>query len=98
MELKKQKIYKTVFDIACMELLKSDCEAQFTNAGVTYEKGQDKFIADIPYFDETITLKIPECSPENSPNPLFPEQNHFGTGIKGGIGGDFDSNHRRCQG
>lgn len=49
-----------------MELLKSDCETQFTNAGVTYEKRQDKFVVDIPYFDETITLKIPEFSFKSS--------------------------------
>lgn len=38
----------------------SNCEAQFINAGVAYEKIQDQFSVDVPYFDEIITLKIPE--------------------------------------
>jgi hypothetical protein len=58
--LKKQKIYKKVFEIACKTLLDSDCEARFVNAGVTYEKIQDHYSVDVSYFDEIITLKIPE--------------------------------------
>lgn len=60
LELKKQKIYKKVFDIACRTLLNSNCEAQFINAGVACEKIQDQYSVDVPYFDEIITLKLPE--------------------------------------
>jgi hypothetical protein len=60
LDLKKQKIYKKVFEIARGTLLNSNCEAQFINAGVAYEKIQDQYSVDILYFDEMITLKIPE--------------------------------------
>ncbi|MCX5812976.1 MAG: DUF3786 domain-containing protein [Proteobacteria bacterium] len=40
--------------------MNSNCEARFINAGVTYESIQDQYSVDVPYFDEMITLEIPE--------------------------------------
>jgi hypothetical protein len=62
LELRKQKIYKNVYEIACKELLNSDCEAQFMNAGIAYEKLPGGFTVEVPYFDEVIALKVPEFS------------------------------------
>ncbi len=67
MDLKKQKIYKKVFELACNDLLTSNRkEQQFTNAGVVYKKEQERYNIEIPYFDETITLKLPELSFKSS--------------------------------
>jgi hypothetical protein len=60
LDLKKQKIYKKVLEIACKTLLDSDCEARFVNAGIVYEKMQDQYSVDVPFFDEIITFTMPE--------------------------------------
>ena len=42
--------------------MNSDCETRFVNAGVTYEKRQDKYSVIVPYFNEIITFNTPEFS------------------------------------
>ena len=66
MELRKQKIYKSVYEMACKELLRSDREAQFANAGIVFETRQKGYRVDVPYFDETISLELPEFSFKSS--------------------------------
>jgi hypothetical protein len=61
MELKKQKVYKKVFDLACERLIHSDVEKQLGNAGLRFEiRGKELFV-EIPFFDESITLLLPGC-------------------------------------
>ncbi len=59
MELKKQKVYKTVFELACDDLVNSDYEDKCARAGLrcTTPQGQAPLIA-VPYFDETITMDL----------------------------------------
>ncbi len=62
MELRKQKTYKGVYDLACRTLLGSDVEAQLVRAGVPYGRTERGLVASIPFFDETVTLSIPGFS------------------------------------
>jgi len=62
MELQKQKTYKTVFEIACDDFIHSDYEAKCLDAGIKCVKGPQGAIAQVPYFDESITLDLPQCS------------------------------------
>jgi hypothetical protein len=40
--------------------LDSDCKTSFINAGVEYGDLKDQCTVDVQYFDETITLKVPD--------------------------------------
>ena len=64
MELKKQKIYKTVYEIARDELLNSDYEQKCSNAGVKCTEMASEAtgtpVIEIPYFDEIIGIQIPQ--------------------------------------
>ncbi len=62
LKLEKQKAYKTAYDIACDQLLHSDMEVQFHNAGLRYSAQEEKYTVEIPFFDEIITLKVPQCT------------------------------------
>jgi hypothetical protein len=66
LELRKQKIYKNVYEMACKELLGSDREAQFAHAAVAFETRQKGYRVDVPYFDEIISLELPEFSFKSS--------------------------------
>jgi hypothetical protein len=66
LELRKQKIYKNVYEMACEELLGSDHETQFANAGVISETRQKGYRVDVPYFDEIISLELPGFSFKSS--------------------------------
>ncbi len=65
-ELRKQKIYKSVYEMACEGLLEADRERQFVNAGIAYEKQATSYRAVVPYFDEAITLEVPGFSFKSS--------------------------------
>ncbi len=60
--LEKQKTYKKVFDLACEELRASDIEDRLRKARVEYRADQGKFLAECPFFDETIQVEIPGCT------------------------------------
>ncbi|MCX5799143.1 MAG: DUF3786 domain-containing protein [Proteobacteria bacterium] len=62
LELKKQKVYKKVFENACNALLSSHIEKQLHNAALDYEREENRYTVAIPYFDEVITFKVPELS------------------------------------
>ncbi len=62
MDLKKQKTYKKVYEIACKTLIDSDYESQFINAGVIYNKMSDQYSIDVKFFNEIIKISIPEFS------------------------------------
>lgn len=62
MELKKQKTYKSVFDMALRELSYADVRTQLGKSRVGYAGEGDRFIAKIPFFDEAITLEMPGFS------------------------------------
>ena len=58
-ELRKQKVYKRVFEMACDGLLRSDAEGQFRKASIPFFSRDQGFSANIPFFDEVITLEVP---------------------------------------
>ncbi|HOJ43009.1 MAG TPA: DUF3786 domain-containing protein, partial [Syntrophorhabdaceae bacterium] len=58
--LKKQKVYKKVFQDACNQLTMSHMEERFQKSAVTYIKSQNGYRAEIPFFDEIITMFYPE--------------------------------------
>lgn len=62
MLLQKQKTYKKVYDSACEKLLSSDIEQQLKNAALQYETGAGTFIIAMPFFDETISLTLPQVA------------------------------------
>ncbi len=66
MELKKQKAYKSVFDMACADFLRLDPSTQCRNAGADYRGQGSAGSVDIPYFDEVITLGLPGFSFKSS--------------------------------
>jgi hypothetical protein len=68
MELKKQKAYKTVFEIARDTLVDSDCARQCAQAGLKCVEEMNGLSVEVPYFDEIITLHIPRFSFESSKN------------------------------
>ncbi|MCX7966004.1 MAG: hypothetical protein N2596_05210, partial [Syntrophorhabdaceae bacterium] len=58
--LKKQKVYKKVFEDACHQFKKSNIEEQFQRSGIVYRKTEKGYVAEIPFFDEIITMSYPE--------------------------------------
>jgi hypothetical protein len=68
MELKKQKTYKTVYEIARDALVDSDYARQCAQAGLKCVEETGGVTIDIPYFDEIITIHIPRFSFESSKN------------------------------
>jgi hypothetical protein len=68
MELKKQKAYKTVFEIACDTLIASDYELQCAEAGLKCAVETEGTSVEVPYFDEIITIHIPRFTFESSKN------------------------------
>jgi len=62
----KQKTYRKVFDIACKELLGSEYKEKFIYAGLTYTNDQKAQTVSIPFFDEIITINIPDFSFKSS--------------------------------
>lgn len=60
MTLKKQKTYKTVLDRACRDLKASSLEEQIQKASVRFQPSQDDHVIEVPFFDETILLALPE--------------------------------------
>lgn len=58
--LKKQKVYKNVFEDACIELKKSNIEERFQKSGILYKKSEKGYEAEIPFFDELINMSYPE--------------------------------------
>lgn len=60
MELKRQKIYKKVFDMACELLLSSNMEAQFANAGALCTGQGESLTVEVQYFDESIAIEVPQ--------------------------------------
>lgn len=69
MELRKQKTYKPVLDLAKEVLLSSDYRHKCALAGVkcaTADSGAA--LIEVPYFDELITITIPHFSFESSKN------------------------------
>ncbi|MDR2018720.1 MAG: DUF3786 domain-containing protein [Syntrophobacterales bacterium] len=62
MELRKQKIYKKVFDMACADLVRLDIREKTGDAGVCFS-GKDHGVAiEVPFFDEIITVEMPGFS------------------------------------
>jgi hypothetical protein len=68
MELKKQKAYKTVFEIARDALIDSDYARQCAQAGLKCAQEKGGATIEVPYFDEIITVQIPRFSSESSKN------------------------------
>ena len=62
MELKKQKTYKTVFEIARDTLVASDYARQCALAGLKCVEETGGTVIEVPYFDEIITIHIPRFS------------------------------------
>jgi len=65
--LEKQKAYKKVFDIACSEFLNSDYKQKLLRAGASFANDRQTFLK-ILFFDETISIKIPDFSFKSSKN------------------------------
>jgi len=68
MELKKQKAYKTVFEIARDALVASDYAQQCALAGLKCSQETGNTTIEVPYFDEIITIQIPPFTFESSKN------------------------------
>jgi len=68
MELKKQKTYKTVYEIARDTLINSDYTRQCAQAGLKCIEGAGSTTIEVPYFDEIISLYIPRFLFESSKN------------------------------
>ena len=68
MELKKQKTYKTVFEIARDTLAASDYTRQCALAGLKCLEVTGGSVIEVPYFDEIITIHIPRFSFDSSKN------------------------------
>jgi hypothetical protein len=68
MELKKQRPYKTVFEIACDALVDSDHARQCAQAGIKCIEETADAALEVPYFDEIITIHIPRFTFESSKN------------------------------
>ncbi len=58
-ELKKQKTYKTVFEMACKELINGRYTEQFAKGGLKYTPRDTGGLLEIPFFDDTITMDLP---------------------------------------
>lgn len=68
MELKKQKTYKTVYEIARNALISSDYSRQCAQAGLRCGEKTGVTTLEVPYFDEIITIRLPGFSFESSKN------------------------------
>lgn len=62
MELKKQKVYKQVYEDACKILLNSDQEDRLKKAQLSYTKTLAGIVVEIPFFNESITMTLPDFS------------------------------------
>jgi hypothetical protein len=60
MPLHKKKIYKTVFDRACRDFELSDQEEQVKRASLIFQPSRAGQTVEVPFFDETVLLTIPE--------------------------------------
>lgn len=60
MVLQKQKTYKTVLDRACKELKACSLEEQVEKASVRLRLSDGGRVIEIPFFDDTIMLTLPE--------------------------------------
>ena len=69
MELRKQKVYKRVFDMACAEFLGLDAEKKARDAGVVYRGEGTGAAIETPFFDETVTVRVPGFSFKSSKSP-----------------------------
>ena len=69
MELKKQKVYKRVFDMACAEFLGLDAEVKSHNAGVVYHEKKAGATIEVPFFDEVISMEMPGFAFKSSKSP-----------------------------
>jgi hypothetical protein len=68
MQLQKQKIYKKVFDMAREELRHSDLQSRCDAAGASCYATLDESRVEIPFFERTITLRLPAFSFSSSKN------------------------------
>jgi hypothetical protein len=66
MELEKQKVYKAVYRAACDELLSSQPGEKFRKGGLTFTAQGTGYTVHIPFFDEVITLTVPDFSFQSS--------------------------------
>ena len=66
--MEKQKPYKRVFDMACAELLRLDIGSQAENGGAEYCGAAGGGSIECAYFDEIISIGIPEFSFKSSKN------------------------------
>jgi len=66
MELKKQKTYKTVYEIARNALISSDYSRQCAQGGLRCGEKTGVTTMEVPYFDEIITIRLPGFSFESS--------------------------------
>jgi hypothetical protein len=66
MELRKQKIYKTVYEMARDAFIASDYRQQCSRGGLKCTSEGQAAIIEVPYFDETITVRLPRLSFESS--------------------------------
>lgn len=57
---RKQKTYRTVLDRACRDLKASSLDEQIENASVRLQAPPDGGVIEVPFFDETILLMLPE--------------------------------------
>ncbi|HOP85067.1 MAG TPA: DUF3786 domain-containing protein [Syntrophorhabdaceae bacterium] len=68
--LKKQKVYKRVFEDACNQLRKSNVKERFQKSGITYRESEKGYRAEIPFFNEIITMLYPEFKFISSKSPV----------------------------
>jgi hypothetical protein len=64
----KQKAYKEVFTLACRNLLASDMESRFQFAGLAYRHDGEQWLAEVPFFDDLLTLEVPGFSIRSAKN------------------------------
>lgn len=65
----KQKTYKHAYDLACKDVLASNIETQLKHAGLMFTQHNQIYTIDIPFFNEIITLTLPEFSFKGSKTP-----------------------------
>jgi hypothetical protein len=68
MELKKQKTYKTVYEIARDTLVASDYARRCAQAGLKCVQETGDTTIEVPYFDEIISIHLPRFSFESPKN------------------------------
>lgn len=62
----KQKTYKHAYDIACRDVLAASIENQLARAGLMFTLHNKIYTINIPFFNEIITLTLPEFSFKSS--------------------------------